>query len=489
MEMNYRAIELGGERLVHVKVPDAWRSCPEVLKERPSTAFEDRKEVMDFVENIQWSVNAGKGHELPVSAFLPYVDGRLPSGTSAHEKRDIAVELPLWIPENCIQCNRCSYVCPHAVIRPAVMSEEEKNKAPADMRSIPMVGMPDKSFAIVVSARDCTGCGSCAGVCPGMRGNKALEMKPVQEYDKEKRQKEFNYAQRLVGKPEIEEKFRIATVKGSQFKKPLMEFSGACAGCGETPYVKLVTQLFGTKMYIANATGCSSIWANSVPTTAYAACTDGRGPAWSNSLFEDAAEFGYGIYLAGQVKGRESDKSVWIFGGDGWAYDIGYGGLDHILASGENINILVLDTEVYSNTGGQASKATPKGAYARFATAGKRTPKKKLARIAMTYENVYVAQVAMGADYEQTVKAFTEAEEYKGPSLIIAYCTCIAHGIRAGMGSSQAEEKKAVAAGYWELFRYNPELISQGKEPLCVDSKPPTIPYEEFLHGEIRYGK
>ncbi len=507
VEMNYQAIERGGEGLVHVKVPEEWKDCPDKPSVRPSTAFEDRQCVMDYVKNIQSKVNALTGDELPVSAFLPYVDGRQPSGTSAHEKRDFAVELPKWLPENCIQCNRCSYVCPHAVIRPAVLDEEELKNAPDDMESIPMNGMPGKHFAIVVSARDCTGCGSCAGVCPGMRDNKALEMKPLLEYNKEKHQEEFDYAQTLSDKPEISEKFRVGTVKGSQFKKPLLEFSGACAGCGETPYAKLVTQLFGERMYIANATGCSSIWANSTPSTAYSAYPDGRGPAWSNSLFEDAAEFGYGIYLAEQVKenshggqtGKFDDKpsekpdtkskkkSVWIFGGDGWAYDIGYGGLDHILASGANINILVFDTEVYSNTGGQASKATPKGAYARFASDGKRTPKKKLAAIAMTYENVYVAQVAMGADYEQTVKAFTEAENYDGPSLIIAYCTCIAHGIKAGMGSSQAEEKKAVAAGYWELFRYNPVLKEQGKEPLIMDSKPPTIPYEEFLGGEIRY--
>lgn len=507
VEMNYRAIERGGDGLVRVEVPGEWKNCSDKPKVRPSTAFEDRPCVMDYVKNIQSKVNALTGDGLPVSAFLPYVDGRQPSGTSAHEKRDFAVELPQWLPENCIQCNRCSYVCPHAVIRPAVLNEDEVKNAPEDMKSIPMNGMPGKHFAIVVSARDCTGCGSCAGVCPGMRDNKALVMKPLPEYDKGKHQEEFDYAQTLSDKPELADKFRVGTVKGSQFKKPLLEFSGACAGCGETPYAKLVTQLFGERMYIANATGCSSIWANSTPSTAYSAYPDGRGPAWSNSLFEDAAEFGYGIYLAEQMKGKsrggqngkinnepsaKSDvkpekKSVWIFGGDGWAYDIGYGGLDHILASGENINILVFDTEVYSNTGGQASKATPKGAYARFASDGKRTPKKKLAAIAMTYENVYVAQVAMGADYEQTVKAFTEAESYEGPSLIIAYCTCIAHGIKAGMGSSQAEEKKAVAAGYWELFRYNPVLREQGKEPLIIDSKPPTIPYEEFLAGEIRY--
>lgn len=526
VEMNYRAIDLGGRYVREVKVPECWRECGEINdcdyedvgkraiekevngkecsckrlnekadggieyyriaepEKRSCTAFRDRADVTAFVENIQSVVNAQKGDLLPVSAFLPYVDGTFPSGSSAHEKRDFAVELPDWIPENCIQCNRCSYVCPHAVIRPAVLNDEELKNAPKGMEVRPMNGMPGQHFAIVVSSRDCTGCGSCAGVCPGMRGNKALEMVPLRRYDKEKRQEIFNYTQTLSEKEMVHDKFPVHTVKGSQFKKPLMEFSGACAGCGETPYAKLATQLFGERMYIANATGCTSIWANSTPSTAYSAYPDGRGPAWANSLFEDAAEFGYGMYLASK---RYKDKTVWIFGGDGWAYDIGYGGLDHVLASGANINILVFDTEVYSNTGGQASKATPKGARARFATNGKSTPKKNLAAIAMTYGNVYVAQVAMGADYEQTVKAFTEAEKYDGPSLIIAYCTCIAHGIRAGMGSSNAEEKKAVEAGYWQLFRYNPQLAAEGKEPLIIDSKEPQIPYEEFLGGEIRY--
>lgn len=521
VEMNYRAIELGGRYVREVKVPEHWRECietgngstegieagfiePEGSREecgrqknrlrdkhgkpeigrRNCTAFRDRADVTEFVENIQSAVNAQKGDMLPVSAFMPYVDGTFPSGSSAHEKRDFAVELPDWIPENCIQCNRCSYVCPHAVIRPAVLDDEELKNAPGGMEVRPMNGVPGQHFAIVISARDCTGCGSCAGVCPGMKGNKALEMVPLVRYDKERRQKIFNYAQTAAAKESVNDKFPVSTVKGSQFKKPLMEFSGACAGCGETPYAKLATQLFGERMYIANATGCTSIWANSTPSTAYSACPDGRGPAWANSLFEDAAEFGYGMYLASK---RYKDKTVWIFGGDGWAYDIGYGGLDHVLASGANINILVFDTEVYSNTGGQASKATPRGARARFATDGKRTPKKNLAAMAMTYGSVYVAQVAMGADYEQTVKAFTEAERYEGPSLIIAYCTCIAHGIQAGMGSSNAEEKKAVAAGYWKLFRYNPQLAAEGKEPLVIDSKEPQIPYEEFLGGEIRY--
>lgn len=501
VEMNYRAIELGGRYVREVKVPEHWKKCVGkagdvnsdvgvenyriASPERSScTAFHDRADVTAFVENIQSVVNAQKGDLLPVSAFLPYVDGTFPSGSSAHEKRDFAVELPEWIPENCIQCNRCSYVCPHAVIRPAVLNDEELNNAPQGMEVRPMYGVPGQHFAIVVSARDCTGCGACAGVCPGMKENKALEMVPLERYDKETRQEIFNYTQTLTEKETVHDKFPVHTVKGSQFKKPLMEFSGACAGCGETAYAKLATQLFGERMYIANATGCTSIWANSTPSTAYSAYSDGRGPAWANSLFEDAAEFGYGMYLASK---RYKDKTVWIFGGDGWAYDIGYGGLDHVLASGANINILVFDTEVYSNTGGQASKATPKGARARFATNGKSTPKKNLAAIAMTYGNVYVAQVAMGADYEQTVKAFTEAEKYDGPSLIIAYCTCIAHGIRAGMGSSNAEEKKAVDAGYWRLFRYNPQLAAEGKEPLIADSREPQIPYEEFLGGEIRY--
>ncbi len=548
IEMNYKAIDRGGEAVVKVNVPDEWKNCKD--EGIGSKALEDRTQVMHFVEQIQNTVNSQKGNTLPVSAFLDYADGSTPSGTTAHERRNIAVDIPEWIPENCIQCNRCSYVCPHAVIRPAVLTEADKDKV---LKSKPMLGMPDKHFSIVISAVDCTGCGSCAGVCPGMKGNKALVMKLATDEAKEKEQAGFDYAKPLLTNAEAVEKFKENTVKGSQFKRPLMEFSGACAGCGETPYVKLITQLFGERMYIANATGCSSIWGNSFPATPYTATECGKGPAWGNSLFEDAAEFGYGMRLAqiaireglkneleelikkdvaGQdVKLKEavtkwletytngndnapategliaalknsnsesarnildkkdflSKKSQWIFGGDGWAYDIGFGGLDHVIASGEDINILVMDTEVYSNTGGQASKATPAGAVAKFALNGKRSTKKDLASIAMSYGNVYVAQIAMGADYNQTIKAITEAENYNGPSIIIAYAPCVSHGIRAGMGCTQAEQAKAVDSGYWHLFRYNPKLAANGEAAFILDSKEPKISYQEFLEGEIRY--
>lgn len=384
------------------------------------------------------------------------------------------------------------------------MDDRQRDAAPKGMRHIPMTGMPDYSFSITVSEVDCTGCGSCAAVCPGKKGEKALVMQPVNEH--EERQQYFDYNKSLPTKPEVLDKFKETTLKGSQFKRPLLEFHGACAGCGETPYAILATQLFGERMYIANATGCSSIWSNSAPSTAYACTPEGRGPAWANSLFEDAAEFGYGMLLAKEVHdhcsfsecGTSSDdsakaasarasQSVWIFGGDGWAYDIGFSGLDHVLASGRNINILVFDTEVYSNTGGQASKATPAGSTAKFAAGGKRLQKKDLASMAMTYGHVYVAQIAMGADYNQTLKAMLEAESYDGPSLLIAYSPCIEHGIRSGMGSSMHEEKKAVDAGYFHLFRYDPRRKDEGKNPFVLDSKEPTLSYEEFLEGENRY--
>lgn len=454
-----------------------------------------RQELEDFVKNIQQPVTDQHGNELPVSAFLPYADGFTPPGSSAHERRNVTTEIPVWIPENCIQCNRCSFVCPHAVIRPAVLDREAKKNAPEGMATIPMMGVPEHDFAITVSQVDCTGCGSCVAVCPGKGPDKkALNMCPIAEH--KEHQEYFDYAKPLLPNQAAIAKFGPATVKGSQFSRPYMEFSGACAGCGETPYVKLLTQLFGPHLYIANATGCSSIWANSAPTTAYCLNEKGQGPAWSNSLFEDAAEFGYGMWMAQEVRNRlktspndnEADKiSQWIIGGDGWAYDIGYGGLDHVLASGRNINILVLDTEVYSNTGGQASKATPMGSTAAFASTGKTTRKKDLAAMAMTYGNVYVAQIAMGADFNQTVKAFKEAAEYPGPSLIIAYATCIAHGIKSGMGSSSHEVKKAVDSGYFHLFRFCPNLAAEGKNPFQLDSKAPTLNYEEFLAGENRY--
>ena len=545
VQMNYDAIDRGSQGVVKVEIPSSWQNATSETLD--PALLPDQEGTLAFVTNIQKPVTKQEGNSLPVSAFVPYVDGYTPSGSAAHERRDVATHVPEWIPENCIQCNRCSYVCPHAVIRPVVLTEEEKENSPEGMVTLPMMGMPGYEFSIVVSEVDCTGCGSCASVCPGKKGEKALKMCEVENHTP--KQEYFDYGKPLLNKKDVVEKFKQNTVKGSQFKQPLLEFSGACAGCGETPYAKLVTQLFGDHMYIANATGCSSIWANSSPSTPYTYNAKGQGPAWSNSLFEDAAEFGYGMLLAqrairsrlrekvmilqdsndnhvkdaanewletyssGAANGAATDnliaalenyssqesielldekdflakKSQWIFGGDGWAYDIGFGGLDHVLASGQDINIMVFDTEVYSNTGGQASKATPTGSTAKFAAGGKDTKKKDLASIAMSYGYVYVAQIAMGADYNQTIKAITEAENYDGPSLIIAYAPCISHGIRSGMGSSQQEEAKAVETGYWHMFRFNPDLKEKGLNPFSLDSKEPTLPYEDFLSGENRY--
>ena len=548
VKMNHDAIDRGITDVMERTVPESWKDAQE--EELGTAATEGRKEVLDFVNNIQRAINGQEGNKLPVSAFKDYVDGTTPSGTSAYEKRGIAVDIPVWNPDNCIQCNFCSYVCPHAVIRPAVMTEEEAAAAPEGMAKLPMTGMPGYYFSMTVSTADCTGCGSCASVCPGKKGNKALTMQNYEENADKIRF--FEYGQSLGEKPEVLAKFKETTVKGSQFKKPLLEFSGACAGCGETPYAKLVTQLFGDRMYIANATGCSSIWGNSSPSTPYTVNAKGQGPAWSNSLFEDNAEFGYGMFLAqdalrGSLKNKVtsimentdneelkadcqeyvetfadgsknaaaadklvakleelnldcdtcrnvlknkdflSKKSQWIFGGDGWAYDIGFGGVDHVLASGKDVNILVFDTEVYSNTGGQSSKSTPIGAVAQFAAAGKDVKKKDMAAIAMSYGYIYVAQVAMGADYNQCIKAITEAENYPGPSIVIAYAPCINHGIRAGMGKSQQEEKDAVAAGYWHLFRFDPRRKAEGKNPFVLDSKQPTANYQDFLKKEVRY--
>ena len=545
VQMNYDAIDAGAKQIVEIQIPESWKDCEDEFLGK-SVAGDSA--VVDFVNNIQIPVNAQEGDKLPVSAFKDYVDGTTPSGSSAFEKRGIAVDIPVWNSENCIQCNRCAYVCPHAVIRPVAMTEEEVAAAPEGMTVMPMTGMADKKFAIVVSAYDCTGCGSCANVCPGKKGAKALAMENMEA--NAGLQTYFDYAITLPEKEDVIAKFKEATVKGSQFKTPLLEFSGACAGCGETPYAKLITQLFGDRMYIANATGCSSIWANSSPSTPYTANAKGQGPAWSNSLFEDAAEFGYGMSLAqkalrdglktkvadiaangeneackaaaqewldtfscGATNGAATDKLVaaleacgcekaqailkdkdflakksqWIFGGDGWAYDIGFGGVDHVLASGKDINIMVFDTEVYSNTGGQSSKATPTGAIAQFAAGGKEVKKKDLASIAMSYGYVYVAQIAMGADYNQCVKAIAEAEAYPGPSLIIAYAPCINHGIKAGMSKAQDEEANAVACGYWHCFRYNPALKEAGQDAFSLDSKEPTADYQAFLDGEVRY--
>jgi len=541
---NWAAIDEGAKQVVEVQVPASWAdAADEGLDFKEAT--EGRKDVIDFVNTIQRAVNAQEGNNLPVSAFKEYVDGTTPSGAAAYEKRGIAVMVPVWNSENCIQCNRCAYVCPHAVIRPVALTADEAAGLPASQASIPMTGMADYKFAITVSALDCTGCGSCANVCPGKKGAKALEMKPLAE--NHALQEGFDYAVKLAPKADVIEKFKENTVKGSQFKQPLLEFSGACGGCGETPYAKLITQLFGDRMYIANATGCSSIWGNSSPSTPYTVNGKGQGPAWANSLFEDNAEFGLGMLLAqnairdrlkedveamvadgkvkeegqawldtfsvGALNGAATDKliaaleadgsaqakeilkdkdylskkSQWIFGGDGWAYDIGFGGVDHILASGKDINVCVFDTEVYSNTGGQSSKSTPTGAVAQFAAAGKETPKKDMASIAMSYGYVYVAQVSMGADMAQTVKAFVEAEAYPGPSLILCYAPCINHGIKKGMAKAQTEEELAVKSGYWHNFRYNPALRAEGKAAFSLDSKAPTEDYKEFLDGEVRY--
>ena len=547
VQMNYDAIDAGAKQVVEIEVPESWKSCEDEGLFTPEVKG-GKDDVVAFVKNIQSKVNAQEGNTLPVSTFTDYADGSTPSGSAAYEKRGIAVDIPVWQSENCIQCNRCAYVCPHAVIRPVALTEDELAKAPEGTKAIDMIGMPGMKFTMTVSAYDCTGCGSCVNVCPGKKGEKALVMANMEENAAE--QDLFDFGREIEVKPEVVAKFKPETVKGSQFKQPLLEFSGACAGCGETPYAKLITQLFGDRMYIANATGCSSIWGNSSPSTPYTMNSKGQGPAWSNSLFEDNAEFGYGMLLAqkairkrlkeevetvaaseqasaevkaacqeyldtftcGITNGDATDKLVaaldgcdcdtckdivknkdflakksqWIFGGDGWAYDIGFGGVDHVLASGEDINIMVFDTEVYSNTGGQSSKATKTGATAQFAAGGKETKKKDLASMAMSYGYVYVAQIAMGGDFNQTVKAIAEAEAYPGPSLIIAYAPCINHGIKKGMSKAQTEEKLAVDCGYWNNFRFNPAAEKGSK--FTLDSKQPKEEdYQAFLDGEVRY--
>ena len=544
VKMNHDAIDMGAQRVVKVDVPEEWKNAKD---EDLSVKFDGKGRLIDYVNNILNPISSFDGMKLPVSAFVPYVDGEVPLGSSAFEKRGIAVDVPEWNGENCIQCNFCSYVCPHGCIRPVVLNEEEMKNSPEGIKYVNMTAMNGLYFGMAVSVLDCTGCGSCVNVCPGKKGEKALTMKPLET--QEDRQKVFDYAVKIPAKAEVLAKFKETTVKGSQFKQPLLEFSGACAGCGETPYAKLVTQLYGDRMYIANATGCSSIWGGSSPSTPYTTNAQGEGPAWANSLFEDNAEYGYGMFLAQNtlrqdliskvegvketadesakavidkfldtkensaenkvaaselievltkmntpeaneiLKDKEylSKKSVWIFGGDGWAYDIGFGGLDHVLASGEDVNVLVFDTEVYSNTGGQSSKATPTGAIAKFAAAGKEVKKKDLAAIAMSYGYVYVAQVAQGADYNQCMKAFVEAGSYNGPSIVIAYAPCINHGIKGGMSIAQTEEKRAVQAGYWHLFRYDPRLVAEGKNGFQLDSKEPSESYEQFIMNEVRY--
>ena len=546
VQMNYQAIERGANEVVEVPVPAEWKDCKdEVLGEQ---AVSGKPEVLDFVNNIQKPINACQGDKLPVSTFKNVIDGTFPQGTAAYEKRGVAVDVPCWNSEGCLQCNQCAYVCPHAVIRPVVMNEEEKNNAPAGMKVTPMTGMPGYYFTMTVSVLDCTGCGSCTNVCPGNNRNDVLKMASLETQMDE--QKFFEYGLTVSDKPEVLEKFKKGTVKGSQFVQPLLEFSGACAGCGETPYAKLITQICGDRMLIANATGCSSIWAGSSPSTPYTVNKAGKGPAWGNSLFEDNAEFGFGMKLAqdanraalknkldeilastdnadvkaaideyyatyedGEANAKATDKLVaaleacgcdkaqeilkekeflskksqWIFGGDGWAYDIGYGGLDHVLAANKDVIVFVFDTEVYSNTGGQASKSTNLGAIAQFAAAGKDVKKKDLAAIAMSYGYIYVAQVAMGADMNQCVKAIQEAESYNGPSLVIGYAPCINHGIRKGMSKAMEEEKLAVQSGYWHLFRFDPRKALEGKNPFTLDSKAPTKEYQEFIMGESRY--
>ena len=550
VRMNHEAIEAGAKNVVKVEIPESWANATDEVLGADVTG--DREDVVKYTNTIQKAINSQTGNDLPVSAFVDYADGTLPSGSAAYEKRGVAIDVPSWNPENCIQCNFCSYVCPHACIRPVAMDDAQAANAP-EGKTMDLTGMPGYKFAMSISVLDCTGCGSCVNVCPGKKGEKALAMANMES--QLPAQKMFDYGVTLDTPAAVSEKFKETTVKGSQFKQPLLEFSGACAGCGETPYAKLMTQLFGDRMYIANATGCSSIWGGSSPASPYTVNSKGQGPAWANSLFEDNAEYGFGMSLAqtalrnrvedaaselvSQVsdntvkaalekylaakdatsaesaiatnemiaaleacgcdnelkdyilnnKDFASKKSQWILGGDGWAYDIGFGGVDHVLASNKNVNILVFDTEVYSNTGGQSSKATPTGAIAQFAAAGKEVKKKDLAAIAMSYGYVYVAQIAQGADYNQCIKAFVEAESYDGPSLIIAYAPCINHGIKGGMKGAQTEEKRAVQAGYWHLFRFDPRLTEQGKNPFQLDSKAPTADYQEFIMSEVRYNR
>ena len=539
VDMNNAAIDKGIDAIVAVDVPASWAEAGDTVAEAATGN--------EFIDKLLVPMNKLEGDKLPVSVFADYADGTFPSGTAAYEKRGIAIDVPEWQMDTCIQCNQCAFVCPHAAIRPVLMTEEEAAKAPATLPSKPAIGAKGLMFSMSISPLDCTGCGNCAQVCPAPKG-KALVMKPLDtQLDKAAA---WEYSQKEVA-PKANP-LNKKTMKGIQFEQPLLEFSGACAGCGETPYAKLVTQLVGDRMMIANATGCTSIWGASAPSMPYTKNCKGHGPSWANSLFEDNAEYGLGMFLGvKQSRERVEDmvkamlegelpedlkaaltdwlehvndsegtreraealtaalekykdncdkcaalydekqffvkRSHWIFGGDGWAYDIGYGGLDHVLASGENVNVMVFDTEVYSNTGGQSSKSTPTAAIAKFAASGKKTKKKDLGMMAMSYGYVYVAQVAMGADKNQTLKAIAEAEAYDGPSLIIAYAPCINHGLKVGMGCSQLEEKRAVDCGYWATYRFNPELKEQGKNPFILDSKEPTANFRDFLMGEVRF--
>lgn len=541
VQMNYKAVDRGIDALVKINVPPSWALAED--------DHYDIKDEPDFVKKIQRPMDRQEGDGLPVSAFTGMEDGTFPLGTTAYEKRGIAVMLPEWQIDKCIQCNQCSYVCPHATVRPFLLNSEEKENAPDTFKTKKAIGkgLESLEYRIQVSPLDCTGCGNCADICPAP--GKALIMKPA-EQEIETESENWEFAMKITMKDHIMDK---KSLKGSQFAQPLFEFNGACPGCGETPYLKLITQLYGDRMLIANATGCSSIYGASAPSIPYTTNAEGKGPAWANSLFEDNAEFGYGMCIGvKQIRERIRDlmtigleshigdnikdafkdwldgmddsekskaatnklyialkdhnysgneiireimekkdylikKSQWIIGGDGWAYDIGYGGLDHVIAMGDDVNLLVMDTEVYSNTGGQSSKATQTAAVAKFAAAGKKTRKKNLGLIAMTYGYVYVAQIAMGANMNHTIKAITEAESYPGPSLIIAYSPCINHGIKSGMGTSMMQEKKAVESGYWHLFRFDPRLEVQGKNPFQLDSKEPTTSFRDYINGEIRY--
>ena len=538
VNMNLAAVDAGVNHIHKVVVPESWKTAAD---EAPTPKLVGRdKAHTDYLNDILVPTNTLTGDAVPVSTFLSTVNGMIPSGTAAFEKRGIAADLPKWDFTKCMQCNWCSYVCPHGVIRPFVLNDAEAEGVDGVLN---MKGTKDKKFTIAISALDCTGCGSCAQVCPARE--KALEMIPAETEYMDEQQAKYNGLFGNVTDKEIP--FKEDTVKGSQFRQPLMEFSGACPGCGESPYAKLITQLFGERMFIANATGCSSIWGCSAPSSPYTVNKEGKGPAWANSLFEDNAEFGFGMSVSVEARRNElksaverlndvlgvparawlasfndakqskvtgdillaecekiqdtnadakyvvenqdmlNKPSMWIFGGDGWAYDIGYGGVDHVLASGRNINVMVFDTEVYSNTGGQSSKSTPMGAVAKFAASGKAVKKKDLAQIAMAYGYVYVAQIAMGANPNQTLQALREAEAYDGPSLIIAYAPCINHGVKAGMNKAMLEMKNAVRSGYWNLLRYNPTLAAEGKNPLSIDSGVATESYRDFIMGEVRY--
>ncbi len=539
VEMNYRAIEAGLNQLAKIETPAAWKTAAD----RPVSRITPPAFISDFVE----PVNRLRGDALPVSVFEGWEDGSFPTGTTQYEKRAISLEAPRWTAANCVQCNQCSFVCPHAVLRPLLLTEEEAAAAPPSVECKKAAGFEGLRYALAVSALDCTGCGSCIEVCPARE--KALVMASLAE-NRAVMESEWEYLKNI--KPvELEAKQRV-TIKGSQFLRPLLEFSAACAGCGETPYAKLITQLYGDRMMVSNSAGCATVWGGGAPAISYSKDHLGHGPAWAHSLFEDNAEFGFGLSLGSRTvrqglanKAKElletkdapaevlaamkkwldgfeeaegtrrrawelaealaphagdrrlaelyarrdyfAKRSYWVFGGDGWAYDIGYGGLDHVLASGENVNIFVFDTEVYSNTGGQSSKSTPTGAVAKFAAAGKETKKKDLGRMAMTYGYVYVAQVCMGADRNQTLKAIVEAEAYNGPSLIIGYAPCVNHGIKGGMRGAQEQQRRAVEAGYWALYRFNPDRGKNGENPFSLDSKEPTQSFQDFLMSEVRF--